>query len=130
MTANLPSAPAPKPRWSEPKVFLVLLAVVAIAGIVWHSTSGGGEEKAHDRLVSRTDYPGTWPLTVDAGDLWCNNGALTITVNNVGDSYSLNGTAAATGFNKPLDPIWADDPSSPGLKMSIAPLIADAQKLC
>lgn len=125
-----PTATTPKARWSEPKIFLVLLAVVVIAGIIWHATSEGGAEKTHHRLVSQTDYPGTWPLTVDGGILWCDNGALTITINNVGDSYSLNGTAAATGFNKPLDPIWADDPRSPGLKMSIAPLIADAQKLC
>lgn len=128
------SAPAKKSGWSEPKIFVVLLALISAAAIIWHATSGGtsGSGTAHQRSlpVSRTDYPGTWPLTVDGGDLWCDGGALTITVKSFSDSYSLNGAAETNRFNKPLDSIWADDPSSPGLKMSIAPLVAAAQKLC
>lgn len=127
------SAPTKKSGWSEPKIFVVLLALISTAAIIWHAISGGsdgGTIHQHSLPVSRTDYPGTWPLTVDDGELWCDGGALTITVRSASDSYSLNGAAEANHSNKPIDSIWADDPSSPGLKMSIAPLVAAAQKLC
>jgi len=117
--------------WSEPKVFLLPLALLVVAGFLWHAASEPDTPKVHQKRVGRTDYPANWPLTITDGTLWCDSdGEVSITVQNVGDAYGLNGSARADALNKPIDLIWADDPHAPGLKMSLAPLIADAEKLC
>jgi len=106
---------------------LIILAAMLAAGFVWNAVAGGSD--SHSKNVSRSDYGAGWPLTVDSAKIGCANGQNEyVQVGSI--RYALNGTAKADGGYSNVDTIWADDPSSPGLKLSIAPLIADAQKLC
>ena len=106
---------------------LIILAAMLAAGFVWNAVAGGSD--SHSKNVSRSDYGASWPLTVDSAKIGCANGQNEyVQVGSI--RYALNGTAKADGGYSNVDTIWADDPSSPGLKLSIAPLIADAQKLC
>jgi hypothetical protein len=72
--------------------------------------------------VSRSGYGDAWPLKVDRGTLGCTQpGAVTFTSTD-GTVYWVNGTAGdMAGKNGWLDirPIWANDPTTPGLKKDI-----------
>ncbi len=62
-----------------------------------------------DGVVTREQFEErdlTWPLTVDEGELRCEDEAITITVD--GTVYAVNGLAEARGA-QPIDPVWADD---------------------
>lgn len=108
-------------------LFLVVGGLLA-AGLLWNAVTGSGGD-SHSKSVDRSTYGTAWPLTVDSAKIGCENGQDEyVQVGSI--RYSLNGTAKADGGYDNVDAIWADDPSSPGLKMSIAPLVADAQKLC
>lgn len=84
-------------------------------------TRGTGE-------VRREDFGENWPLTVDAGVVRCQNGAVTFTSN--GFNYDVNGTAMTKNRGKKIDEIWADDPKNAGLKINIGPIIDLGLKLC
>lgn len=111
------------PGWL--KVLILAFVVFAIA-LVFVQSQG---EDTHSKHVDRAGHPGTWPLTVDSGTLECIDGTkITIKVN--GTRYALNGLARSDSSLPDFEPMWADDPSSPGLKMSVGPLIAEGQQLC
>ncbi|MFS8104661.1 YebY family protein [Lentzea alba] len=78
--------------------------------------------------VRREDFGEKWPLTVDAGIVRCQNGAVTFTAN--GFNYDVNGTAMTKNRGKKIDEIWADNPKVPGLKINISPIIDLGLKLC
>lgn len=107
-------------------LFLVVGGLLA-AGLLWNAVTGGGDSRSKN--VSRSGYGASWPLTVDSAKIGCANGQdAYVQVGSI--RYALNGTAKADGGYSNIAAIWADDPQSPGLKLSITPLIADAQKLC
>ncbi|MGW6932820.1 DUF2511 domain-containing protein [Lentzea sp. NPDC054927] len=85
------------------------------------ATRGPGE-------IRREDFGEKWPLTVDAGVVRCQNGAVTFTSN--GSNYDVNGTAMTKNRGKKIDEIWADDPKNAGLKINISPIIELGLKLC
>lgn len=126
------AAPAAKPararKPGEPPKGVKIAIVVFIVGLVaWIALTN--DDSSHTKAVTRGDYPATWPLTVDAGTLECiDGGKVTIKIGSI--RYALNGTARTDNTLEPVDPIWADDPHTPGLKLSIGPLIADGLKLC
>lgn len=71
--------------------------------------------------VSRSEFGNRWPLTVDSGEIECIDGFVLV-FHHGGKTYQLNGAATARGYPA-INPIWRDDPSIPGTKISIAPLI-------
>src|SRR5690606_37758795 len=77
--------------------------VLAVAGC------GAGSSSTDGAVVTREQFEErglTWPLTVDEGELRCEDEAITITVD--GTVYGLTGFAKARGA-QPIDPVWADD---------------------
>jgi len=110
--------------------------VLAVAGC------GAGDGSSTDGVVTREQFEErdlTWPLTVDEGELRCEDEAITITVD--GTVYAVNGLAKARGA-QPIDPVWADDielakeieeaggDGSFIPKISIHDLISVGQELC
>ena len=91
------------------------------------------------QVVTRAEFGADWPLTVDGGTLRCKFPdsmrpqlhALLIEVG--GTAYTLNGTArahaAANGWED-MRPIWRDNPSIPGTKVAVTPLLERAEALC
>lgn len=83
--------------------------------------------------IARGMLSAEWPFTVDAGTLECETlagDAQSVTFV-VGDkTYAVNGIAKGTGQYLPLEEIWADDPSIPGTKVNIGPIIDHGLALC
>lgn len=93
--------------------------------------------KGEPGLVTRTDLGEKWPLTVDYGVVSCQNktaGGQALKVATFtgpdGTVYALNGTAKSHTDAAPIDPIWAPDPVTTGLKVGIGPLIERALTFC
>lgn len=103
----------------------VLAVLLIVSGC-----GGGGAGNA--REVSRQDLGSDWPLTVDRGTLKCEGsrgvGQATITVN--GTTYYVNGLAKQTNKYRPLEEIWAPNPSIPGARMDAGKLTELALALC
>lgn len=78
--------------------------------------------------VRRDDFGEKWPLTVDAGIVRCNNGAVTFAAGGV--SYDVNGTAMTRNRGRKIDEIWAANPTVSGLKIDISPILDLGLKLC
>ena len=128
MTAE-PSAPAPaKAKSSDMSGCIWIVAAfvaLLVGGFLWNAVTGS--TGSHVRTVSRSDYGAAWPLTLDSVKIGCDSHNPYVLV---GDTfYALDGAGRAAGY-KDLDPIWAYDPAAAGLKVDIAPLRADALKLC
>jgi hypothetical protein len=105
----------------------IVTAAVVVARSACSSDNGGGADSggAH---VTRAQFVDEWPLTVDGGDLRCENGAVVFEGDD-GGLYAVNGTAKANG-TPGIEPIWADDPDLPGVKINIGPLIDRGLELC
>lgn len=91
------------------------------------------------QMVTRAEFGGQWPLTVDAGVLRCmfpvpdrpQLHALLIVVD--GATYAINGIAqshAAKYGWRDVRPIWRENAAIPGTRVAMAPLLARAEKLC
>jgi ABC-type Fe3+-hydroxamate transport system substrate-binding protein len=79
--------------------------------------------------ITRAQLSVSWPLTVDEGVLHCQGDGVTFEAPD-GTVYALNGTARRRKAGKDVTPIWADNPSAPGKKMNMEPLIAQGLNLC
>jgi Protein of unknown function (DUF2511) len=91
------------------------------------SSAGDGNSGGNSVEVSRTDFRGDWPLTVESGVLACESaGAVTFTAN--GTTYAVNGIAESQDAGADIDPIWTD--TGAGLKKNIGPLIDRGLELC
>lgn len=93
--------------------------------------------KGKPGLITRTDLGKEWPLTVDYGVMACEDktaGGMALQIATFtapdGTEYALNGTAKDHTDAKDIAPIWADNPQTAGLKISIGPLIDRARALC
>jgi hypothetical protein len=109
------------------------LAAILLIGILFGACSYFSDDDSTPRRADRTitvtaaEYGDEWPLTVDSGVLQCQGNAASIrTPRGV---YALNGFALQEGLPR-LDPIWRDDPSVPGVKVSIGDLLDMALALC
>ena len=85
-----------------------------------------GERLAANRvLIPREDFGEDWPFTVEEGVLKGDGsggvGEITFTADGV--TYAVNGTAKGTHKYTEIDAIWADNPSMPGAKINIGPII-------
>lgn len=86
---------------------------------------------APDGTISRESVGEDWPLTVESGIVACegNNGYGAVSFTADGTTYGVNGVALQQGLPR-IDPIWADDPSIPGGKLNIGPIINAGLALC
>ena len=122
------------------RILVGIAGVCALVLTVAGCGAGGGSST--DGVVTREQFEErdlTWPLTVDEGELRCEDEAITITVD--GTVYAVNGLAEARGA-QPIDPVWADDTelakeieeaggdSSFIPKIPITDLISVGQELC
>lgn len=102
-----------------------LTAFVLASVLAACSTSGAEQD------VTRNDFGKEWPLTVESGTLRCD--ASSVTFESRGTTYAVNGTAqgraSSEGWTE-IDAIWADDPSVPGTKINIGPLLNRGLELC
>ncbi len=108
---------------------LTFVPCLIFAG-VGSSCSGSPDRQAPPAgvLVTRESMGESWPLTVDQAHVECLDGRLAVVHAN-GMTYALNGTAKSRGYPA-VDPIWRANPSIPGTKINIGPLIDIALKQC
>lgn len=103
-----------------------LLAVLALCLCV----GCGGDDEAG--AVSKDDLGEAWPFSVSEGVLDCEGsggvGAVTFEAN--GTTYAVNGVAKDQGAGADIEEIWLDDPTIPGAKKSISPIIDRGLALC
>ncbi|NLT53572.1 MAG: DUF2511 domain-containing protein [Actinomycetales bacterium] len=112
---------------------LVVVPVAALALLVTGcSASDPVNEDAPGREISKSVFGDQWPLTVDSGRLRCEgpqyHGA--VTFEHEGKVYALNGPATVGKLGRSVSPIWADDPTAPGTKKALGPLVAEGLKFC
>lgn len=82
--------------------------------------------------VDQADYGDEWPLTVPDGDLRCVDDSSVIFLRG-GLTYAVNGLARGSADEngwRLIDEIWRDDPSLPGTKVDMHPLIERGLDLC
>lgn len=79
--------------------------------------------------ISKADLGEKWPFTVEQGEVRCLNAGEVVFIAE-GTTYAVNGTAEGRKLYADIAPIWRDDPSYPGLKVSIGPIIDLGLKLC
>ena len=95
------------------------------------ATAAAGSKPAG--LVERKTWTdGPWPFTVDYAILNCSKGAEgdRVTVDANREMYALNGAAKSAHQFPAFDPIWGDDPKTPGVKVSIVPMVLRGLALC
>lgn len=89
--------------------------------------------------VKSSDFGNTWPLTVPSGTLRCilplpsSQQTQVLLFESAGKTYTLNGTASSLAAKygwQDVRSIWRDNPSIPGTKVPISPLIQRASALC
>ena len=79
--------------------------------------------------VSRAQLGAAWPFSVAAGVVRCElGGAVVFRANGV--DYAINGTARGLDRWAEVDDIWLDDPSIPGTKKDISPILDRGLQLC
>jgi len=82
--------------------------------------------------VTSSGLGAAWPLTSPSARLECDpqSKGIPVAVALVdGRRYALNGLAKHHGYPG-IEPVWAHNPSIPGTRKNIGPLIERALKLC
>lgn len=83
-------------------------------------------------VIFKEDYGESWPFTVETVIVRCvrtpSGSSTAIVVEADGVKYGVNGPALS--FYPSFDPIWRDDPSVPGTKISISSIIKLGFSLC
>ena len=85
--------------------------------------------------INESEYGEKWPLTVAGGTINCtpigNLGIVTFTSNE--KTYAVNGTARSRAKQngwREIDEIWKANPSIPGIKINISPVLDKGLSLC
>lgn len=96
--------------------------------------SAKANAKTYEVKITKQEYCSSWPFTVNEGVLTCKDSGITVgttemkevlfTTNEV--TYALNGYAKGLKKYADVRKIWADDPTMPGLKKNIGPIIERA----
>ncbi len=81
--------------------------------------------------TTRSEYGDKWPFTVEEGVLSCTDTGRTVGTTRMlevtftanGVTYGLNGTAKQNSRYSNVEAIWANDPSLPGTRKNITPII-------
>lgn len=103
-----------------------LLALLALAVLPSAAVADGSAR------MTKTQYGKRWPLTVKSGTVHCSGDAVTFATDGAnGRIYAVNGTALGRYPNMPkIRAIWRKDPSIPGARIDISPIIDRGLKLC
>ena len=107
--------------WSFLKFCLWTLVVIVVVAFTF-----GGSPR-NEREISRSEFGDRWPFTVRQGRLKCDHEAVTFTANGI--RYAVNGKAKSRKFD-PIESVWKHNPSIPGTRISIGPIIQAGLKLC
>jgi Protein of unknown function (DUF2511) len=84
----------------------------------------------HSRLLRKSDFGDEWPLSVEQGVVECRDGAAVL-FHAGGKTYPVNGTAKGWYKELPsIEEIWLENPSLPGTRINISPIIEAGRKLC
>lgn len=105
-------------------VSAVVFALLAPAGTATVSAPTGSSV-----WITKAQYGKRWPFKVTGGLLSCVSGSA-VTFRARGTTYAVNGTARMWKLGREIRPIWRDDPSFPGLKVNIGPIIDRGLRLC
>ena len=128
------------PLWR--KVGSALVLAVLTFGVVAGLSACGPRLDADDAAtrklapnelrISKQDFGEAWPFKVDSGILagYGSGGVGQVVFTANGVTYALNETAARTGACDKVSAVWADDPSKPGEKKDLGPVIARGLQLC
>lgn len=112
-----------------PTCLVVGLVAACGSGGAGGSTGGGAALPANSVRLSRADFGKDWPFTVSSGVLTCDDpGAVTFTAD--GTTYAVNGTASGLDKGADVKAIWKKDPTLPGARINIGPIIDRGLKLC
>lgn len=110
-----------------------------IRGTYSDNTQKKPQAKPTGPVVNADDFGADWPLTVSKGTLRCafpnpaSRELNALLIETGGKTYTLNGTAknyAAKNGWEDVRAIWRNNPSIPGTKVPITPLIEQASALC
>ena len=89
---------------------------------------------APPKLISAEEFGEAWPFVPEEMHLQCLPGnAVVVTDPETGRMYGLNGPANAKARQlglEPLNDVWTESKSTPGLKQSVGPVIEAGLKLC
>jgi Protein of unknown function (DUF2511) len=116
---------------------VLALPFIAVACSPQQPASGGSgaaqpQLSPNEIKISKQDFGNDWPFTVSEGVLACKGsggaGEVVFTAN--GASYAVNGVAKGTKKYRPIEEVGAENPSLPGTKKNIGPIIERGLKLC
>jgi len=87
---------------------------------------------ANSAKISSSEFGAKWPFKVKEVEVRCRSlGQLKeLVVIADGKSYALNGTAKRDRSLRDIEEIWLPDPSIPGTKINIGPIIERGKGLC
>lgn len=129
MLASTQHRSKPCPHYCNRLQFLLLPLFLALAGCTEFSAD---KLSGNEVRITKQEYGGAWPFTVDEGVLACKGsgglGAVVFTVN--GRTYGVNGIARGGKRYEDIDQIWANHPSNPGAKKNMSPITERGLKLC
>jgi hypothetical protein len=80
------------------------------------------------KRISKQELGKDYPFTVSEGELTCRNSLVLFTAD--GQTYAVNGTARTSKRFKPIDEIWAEDPTIKGAKIDTGKVIEIGLELC
>jgi hypothetical protein len=109
-----------------------LIALISAAT----ACSSDSNNNVHSEHVSKAEFHGTWPVSVDGGTLTCDatkGDSITFTPDGTSDVYAENGTAMGWASKegwKNFRDIWLDDPTGFMPKVNASDLDAVGHKLC
>ncbi len=89
---------------------------------------------APPKLIDAESYGEAWPFTFEEAHLQCYPGkAVVVSDAETGRSYPLNGPATSKAGQlglEPLEQVWLDNPTIPGTKVNVGPVIQEGLALC
>ena len=110
--------------------FTTAAVAVCAAGVVASIGCGGTQPRSAPRAetIERASFAGTWPFTVDAGELRCEP-PLSVVFRAGGEDYGVNGSARDAGYSN-VTPIWLEDPSGQTPRVYLGDVTDRGLKLC
>ncbi len=107
-------------------------ATAAAAAVARSRPEPPRERRESTKLLRRADFGDRWPFTVEQGYVMCVSGSAVVFRANDA-TYAINGQAsgmaARNGF-RPAEDIWRENPSIPGTRINIKPVIDAGLALC
>jgi hypothetical protein len=116
---------------------LLVLPFIVFACSPQQPASGGSSTvqpqlSPNETKISKQEFGSDWPFTVDEGILACkgSRGVAEVVFTANGLSYAVNGTAKGAKKYRPVEEVWAENPSLPGTKKNLSSIIDRGLKLC